>query len=323
MRFSTKTLLVLGFTLLGILLFAQKTDSLQTKAVAFVTDKFPSTRVLNVEVSSVSPYKFSHELENVDLPDNKIRDFKQVKANANFYFLKKKNWTITTSLNYKFTHFEVDQPQQFSPNVNDKNDFHYHSEAVTATHISKLWNKMAIYTASVSVDGNENHFERIRGLLTGSIMLKVTAQIKLLLGVAVIVDPSAQIPAIPIITYEHKFKNGWIADVILPKRLMMKKDVFENGRFSFGSEMDMTSFYLNQENRTYEYRQTEINTGIVYEHKFGDFIGTFKSGLRTIPTARVFDMKDNFNDYFYKATPKSSYYINFGISYNPFMKSKK
>ncbi|MGV0968369.1 MULTISPECIES: DUF6268 family outer membrane beta-barrel protein [Empedobacter] len=309
--------------LLSTLSFAQKKDSVQKRAVAFVADKFPFTRVLNVEYTNLTPYKFSQKLEdsNFNLPESKVKNFQQIKANANLYFFKKEKWTISTALNYKYTTANIDN---LSSTMNEtKQNFHYHSEAVTASHISKLWKKTAIYSATASVDGNENSFERFRGLLTGSIMITANERTKLLLGLAVIIDPSSQVPTFPIISYEHKFKNGWIADIILPKRVMMKKNVFNNGRFSLGSEMDVTSFYFDQSNKTFEFRQTEINSGVMYEHRIGDFIGTVKTGLRSIPTGRIFEKNESFNDYIYEYKPKSSFYFNFGISYNPFGNKKR
>ena len=89
--------------LLSTLSFAQKKDSVQKRAVAFVADKFPFTRVLNVEYTNLTPYKFSQKLEdsNFNLPESKVKNFQQIKANANLYFFKKEKWTISTALNYK------------------------------------------------------------------------------------------------------------------------------------------------------------------------------------------------------------------------------
>lgn len=315
-----KTVLLIIF--LPIYSFAQNKDSIQKRAVAFVADKFPSTRILNVEYTTLSPYDFKQKLDGRDLSENKMKNFQQIKANANFYFFKKEKWTISTSLNYKYTTLDAKDNNSNFGYLSEKNNFHYHSEAITASYISSLWNKMAIYTATFSVDGNEKSFERARGFLTGSLMLTANERTKLILGLAVIIDPSTQVPVFPVISYEHKFKNGWIADVILPKRVQLKKDVFSNGRIAFGSDMDISSFYMNKNNKTYEYRQTEINTGVTYEHKIGAFIGTVKTGVRSVPVARVFDKNDSFNNYLYQARPKSSFYINFGISYNPFGNKK-
>lgn len=301
-------------------IIAQKKDSIPQKVVAFVTDKFPQTRDLNIEFTQLTPYKFSPELYDADLPENKIKNYQQVKANANVYFIKNRKWILSTSLNYRFTHLESENEM---PLFNNEQNFHYHSEALSLTRFSKLFNKIAIYSATASVDGSEQHFERIRGMLTASLVLKATADTKMTVGLAVIIDPSSQVPAMPIFTYEHRFNNGWVADVILPKKVVMRKDVFKNGRLSLGTEMDGTNFYLYPDGKRYEFRQLEINSGAMYEHKLGNnLIGTLKAGLRATPSSRIFAKEDSFNDYIFDMNAKPSFYFNVGISYNPFGKPR-
>ena len=302
-------------------IIAQKKDSIPQKVVAFVTDKFPQTRDLNIEFTQLTPYKFSPELYDADLPENKIKDYQQVKANANVYFIKNRKWMLSTSLNYRFTHLESENEM---PLFNNEQNFHYHSEALSLTRFSKLFNKIAIYSATASVDGSEQHFERIRGMLTASLVLKATADTKMTVGLAVIIDPSSQVPAMPIFTYEHRFNNGWVADIILPKKVVMRKDVFKNGRLSLGTEMDGTNFYLYPDGKRYEFRQLEINSGAMYEHKLGNnLIGTLKAGLRATPSSRIFAKEDSFNDYIFDMNAKPSFYFNVGISYNPFGKPRQ
>ncbi len=301
-------------------IIAQKKDSIPQKVVVFVTDKFPQTRDLNVEFTQLTPYKFSPELYDADLPENKIKNYQQVKANANVYFIKNRKWMLSTSLNYRFTHLESENEM---PLFNNEQNFHYHSEALSLTRFSKLFNKIAIYSATASVDGSEQHFERIRGMLTASLVLKATADTKMTVGLAMIIDPSSQVPAMPIFTYEHRFNNGWVADIILPKKVVMRKDVFKNGRLSLGTEMDGTNFYLYPDGKRYEFRQLEINSGAMYEHKLGNnLIGTLKAGLRATPSSRIFAKEDSFKDYIFDMNAKPSFYFNVGISYNPFGKPR-
>ena len=77
-------------------IIAQKKDSIPQKVVAFVTDKFPQTRDLNVEFTQLTSYKFSPELYDADLPENKIKNYQQVKANANVYFIKNRKWILVS-----------------------------------------------------------------------------------------------------------------------------------------------------------------------------------------------------------------------------------
>jgi hypothetical protein len=302
---------------------AQKRDSIPQKVVAFVTDKFPQSRDFNLEFTQLTPYKYSSSLYGADQPDNKIKSFQQLKANANIYFFKHKKWILNAALNYRYTSMNAENNAFFFAEEKNKGDFHYHSEALSITHISKLFNKIAIYSATTSVDGSEQHFERVRGMLTGALILKADAKTKMTLGVAIFIDPSAQVPALPIFTYEHRFNNGWVADVILPKKIMVRKDVFSNGRISLGTEMDNTSFYLYRLDRRYEFRQLEINSGAIYEHNLGsNFIATLKTGVRVMPRARIFDKEESFKDYTLETTAKPSFYFNGGISYNPFARPR-
>jgi hypothetical protein len=321
MKTLRRVLIPLAIFPLKNIVYAQKRDSIPLKVRAFIADKFPQTRDLNIDFTQTAPYQFSSKLQGADLPDNKVKNFSQLKVNANIYFIKNKNWMLSTSLTYRYTAFNTKEPIVEGTNL--QNDFHYHSEALNLNYFSKLFNKTAIYTASASVDGSNKHFERLRGIVTASVILKATPKTKMIIGLAGFIDPSAQIPVLPIFTYENKFNNGWVLDVLLPKKVLIRKDIFANGRISLGTEMDNTSFYTYRNNRTYEFRQLEINSGAIYEHNLGgNFIGTFKTGIRAVPQARVFDKEESFKDYIFEAKYQPSFYFNVGISYNPFGKPR-
>jgi hypothetical protein len=313
---------LLPFTILPLKYVAQtqKKDSIPLKIRAFVADKFPQARDFNLEFTQTAPYKFTSTLQGNALPENKVKDFHQVKANANIYLVKSKKWLVNTSLNYRYTSMDLENSISNYP---EKKDFHYHSEGINASYYSRLFNKIAVYSASVSVDGSDQRFERIRGIVTGAIVLKANQTTKMTVGIAAFIDPSSQVPALPIFTYEQKFGNGWVADILLPKKILIRKNMFSNGRISFGTEMDNTSFYNYLSGKTYEYRQVEINSGAIYEHNLGgNFIGTLKTGIRATPNARVFEKQESFKDYIFEAKYKPSFYFNIGVSYNPFGKPK-
>ena len=297
--------------------YAQKKDSIPLKVRAFFADKIPQARNFNLEYTLVSPSSFSSQLKGKDLPDNKVKSFQQVKADANIYFIKNRSWLLSTALSYRYTSIRNENP--VIPGIETDENFHYHSEAINLTYFSRLLKKTAIYSASISTDGSDQHFERIRGLVTASLILKATPKIKMTLGLAGIIDPSTQIPVLPIFTYENRFNNGWVLDVLLPKKVLVRKDISSNGRVSLGTEMDNTSFYTYRKNNTYEFRQVALNSGVIYEHNLGgNFIGTFKTGLRANINSRAFNKQESFNDYIWKGTYKPSLYFNAGISYNPF-----
>ena len=321
MKTLRRVLVPLAILPLKNITYAQKKDSIPLKVRAFFADKIPQARNFNVEYTFVTPSSFSSQLQGQDLPDNKIKSFQQMKADANIYFIKNRSWLLSTALSYRFTSISNENP--VIPGIGSEENFHYHSEAINLSYFSRLFKKTAIYSASISADGSDQHFERIRGLVTASLILKVTPKTKMTLGLAGIIDPSTQIPVLPIFTYENKFNNGWMLDVLLPKKVLIRKDISSDGRISLGTEMDNTSFYTYHNNNTYEFRQSVLNSGAIYEHNLGgNFIGTFKTGLRTNINSRAFNKQDSFNDYIWKGNYKPSFYFNVGISYNPFERKR-
>jgi len=309
--------------------FAQKKDSLSDKVTAYVADKFPATRVFNVEYNQISPYQYSSKLLGTNLPENKVENLYQIKINANINIIRKKNWMLGTAFNYRYLYAttEINAPNS-SIKGNVENEYHYHSTSLNFTYFSKLFNKTVIYSNNLIVDGSEKHFERIKGLLTGTMILKANAQTKIMVGLVVNIDPSSQVLVFPTFTYEHKFKNNWVMDMVLPQRILMKKEVLGNGRISLGSELNINSFYLyafnGNNDRKYEFRQAEINTGITYEHFLGgSFIATFKTGMKNIPNGRLFDKNETPRSYIFEVKPQATFYLNLGISFNPFAKNNK
>ncbi len=321
MKILRRALVPLAILPLKNMTYAQKKDSIPLKVRAFFADKIPQARNFNAEYTFVTPSSFSSRLQGQDLPDNRAKSFQQMKADANIYFIKKRNWLLSTSLNYHYT--SIRNENSVIPGTETEENFHYHSESVNLSYFSRLFKKTAIYSASISADGSDQHFERLRGLVTASLVLKATPKTKMSIGLAGIIDPSAQIPVLPVFAYENRFNSGWVLDILLPKKVLVRKDVSSNGRLSLGTEMDNTSFYTYRNNNTYEFRQVALNSGVIYEHNLGgNFIGTFKTGLRANINSRAFNKQDSFNDYLWKGTYKPSFYFNAGISYNPFERKR-
>lgn len=293
--------------------------------MAYIAEKFPITRVLNIEYNQITPYNFSSQLRGQELPESKVKNSYRAKISANINLVTAQKFVLSTNLNYRYISAitEINDPAG-SPYFGNKEDYHYHSESLSLTYFSKLFNKMMIYSASVSVDGSEQHFERLRGIATATIVLKANAKTKMTVGLLVAIDPSVQSPVIPTFTYEHKFNHGLIADVILPKSIYLRKRMGENGRLSVGSELDGASVYLyniDHTDKKYEFRQVEINTGLMYEHYLGNsFVATVKGGAKSMVVSRAFEKSESFGSYIFKAQPQTTFYVSAGLSFDPFIK---
>lgn len=318
-------LTLLATVIINTVYLSQKKDSTSTKTMAYIAEKFPITRVLNIEYNQLTPYAFSSKLRGQELPEAKVRDFYKAKMSANINLITKQKWVLGTNLNYRYLSIKTDtKDPAHKVNFGSREDHHYHSESLNLTYFSKLFNKMMIYSASASVDGSEQHFERLRGVATATMVLKADAKTKMTAGLLVAIDPTVQTPVIPVFTYEHKFSNGFIADIILPKSVYLRKKITENSRLSIGSELDVTSFYLyniDNANKKYEFRQIEINSGLMYEHYLGNsFVATFKGGAKGMMRSRVFEKSASYGSYIFQAKPQAAFYMNVGLSFDPFIK---
>lgn len=311
--------------------FSQTRDSIprgdsagiQRRAMAFAADKFAIARPLNIEFTYAAPYSYTSDREGKSFQGGKVTGFSQMKVSSNINFVKKKSWTLGATLGYRYTVAGADIFDPFTGGAKSvDNDFHYLFSSVNFSYFSTLFNKRVIYASSLLVDGSDKHIERVKGLITGTMILKANQRTKMMAGILVNIDPSAQTPLLPTFSYEHKFNNGFVADIILPKSLYLRKYLHPNARISLGSEIDRTSFYLYNIDGTdqrYEYRQLDINSGLTFEQVIvRQFVFTLKTGMRLTTSGRLFRKEDSFGDPVFETRPDPAYYINVGISFNPF-----
>lgn len=333
MKTIAKGVLLISILTFSLTSFSQKRDTMQItskdttnmarRAISFTADKISSLRPITLEFSYASPYNFWAERNGRSLPESKANKFDQFKMTINYNFLKKRTWMLGFSAGYRLTSAEASLPiiATGDNKIIDK-DFHYLYSSLNFTYFSTLFKKKVIYTSSVFVDGSEQHMERIKGLITGTMVLKANQRTKLMVGLLLSIDPSIQIPILPTFTYEHKFKNGFILDILLPRNVYIRKFVFNrNGRISFGTDLDRTSVYLyniDGTNQKYEYRHVDLNNGFLYEHALGEFIITAKTGIKWTPEGRIFRKQDAFSNPVYENKPDPTFYFNAGISFNPF-----
>ncbi|MGJ1433015.1 DUF6268 family outer membrane beta-barrel protein [Sphingobacterium spiritivorum] len=334
MNISIRILLFFSSSVSITTVFAQSADSVSKNAqitkltLAYAALKFTELRPFNAEYSYLTPYNYSSQIAAENLPDRKMTNFSQARVGVNLNLIKKQKWALGTTVGYRYI---MAESELIHPSGSDKaiqkDEYQSHFTSLNLAYFARLWNKMTIFSSSVMVDGSEKDLERVRGLVTGTMILKANRQTKMAVGLLWNIDPSAQIPIIPTFLYEHEFDNGFIADINLPRNLMLRKHVFRKGRVSVGAELDGTSFYLYNIDGTsqkYQYSQMDINSGFVYEHLLGNyFIIAAKTGARIVPTARVFEKEKSFDDYIFKTKPDPAFYFNIGLSFNPFSKIKR
>ncbi len=305
----------------------QDTTNMRRNTLDYASRQFAIIRPFNIEFSQVAPYRYTPKQDDLSLPESKVSTYHQVKANANLYFLAKKKLIIGATFSYRYISADNDLTVPSSGLVKTvKDDFTYHSTSLNFTYVSKIFNKPIVFNSSLIVDGSGKHFERLKGLAIGTIVLKADTRTKLMAGILLNVDPSTQLPLLPMITYERILYNGILLDLMMPKQLLVRKQVFRRGRISLGTELDRNGFYLYDDkgqlpSQKYEYRQIELDNGLIYEHLIGDYlILTARTGAKWIAMSRLFEKEKTFNTAWLETAAKPTAYFNVGISFNPFAK---
>jgi len=331
-----RIIIVLLITFISTYAIAQQSqDSLRQKAIMSMKEKFPETRIFNVEYNQSMDRKFSSQLFGQDFQEGTIKNQRNITVSANIPVYKTQRWSFTSSLFYQFNEFEFDNIENPSSlpffERNGVVGFHNFSAAISSTYFSMLFNKPVIFNASIIGDSNKESLGRgrFKGILGFSFILKQTERTTITLGALGFIDPSSQIPFIPTFSYNHHFRNSkWELDFILPQRLLVRRQVGENSRLSFGTTLGVSEFYIDSNNQSYgnmfAYSQIELKTGVIYEHRINKYlIGTFQGGIQNFISNKATVKGEPAQDFIYENDQDVTGYFQIGFSIDPFAKKKK
>ncbi len=312
-------------------------DSLQQKTAQQPKERFLETNLINFEVSESLDRNFSSELEGLELSDGKITNQKNYILSTNIPVYKKDGWELSTSLSYQFNQFNFQNiknnyPYETSPIVFEQNgilDFHYFSTELTATYFTTLFNKIPIiYNASILVDASDKRLGRVKGSLGFTLLVKGTDRTIIGIGAIGNIDVSTQTPILPVFLFKHAFKNPkWELIVLLPRKVFLRKSTGNNGRLSLGGTLGSSVFYVNSNNPLlddlFEYNQLELKAGLLYEHRFNDFlIGRIQGGVNNVFNSILLEKGSSAGNYIYKNTQNAAAYFKVGLSIDPFANKK-
>lgn len=308
-------------------------DTAKNKSSRRFKEKFPNTRFLNLEYSQSFNRDFHSRLLEEKYMEGEIKNQFNFIASTNIPVYTKNALSITASGRYQYNRFDFSNLEPITNiQVFEKEgsiEHHYFTTAVSATYFSSLFNKPILYNATLFIDGNDNGFERVKGMLGFSFILKRTASTTMTLGGIALLDVTSQIPLLPTFSYSHKFNNSkWELDFILPQRLLFRRIVGNNSRLSLGSTFGVTGFYTNVYSpglpKLNEYSQLEIKSGVIYEHRFNHFlIGTLRGGIQNFVSNKLTEKGERSNKFIYKNTQDPTGYFQVGISIDPFVSRMK
>lgn len=307
-----------------------KLQKVQDSVRKLIADKFPRTRTFDLQYRAYAPSDFDSELDDKPYVKGRITDHQQWKFVTNLTLVQKQRWNLTANVDYRFESFNIKNPELLSTAVgpfSENGQYHYIGATLGGMYYATLFKKPIVYIAGLTVDGSHKDVERIKGTIGATLLLKRTERTVIGLGLVVLIDPASPVPAAPVFTVDHRFRNSeWSLDLILPQRLLFKRPVFSNARISIGTELSGDGFYMYANNPNYadvyDFRQLELRSGLTYEHCiYPGFVAYAKTGMANMFNMRVSERGKNTNDYILSASQKPTGYLSFGLSYN--LPSKK
>ncbi len=284
-----------------------------------LSERIELTQPLSIQLTQLGSYKCISDKYGYSMPDMQVNQFFQAKIKANLNIMRSRRYALNSILGYSYISGKISNIHNA---LVERNEYNYLYTGVSFTYFSVLLNKIMVYNSTVIVDGSEKRIERVKGLLSGTMVLKADKDTRMTVGVIINIDPLTNMPILPTFSYKHIFKNGFETDIVLPQSIYLRRKLFQKGRISLGAEMDQTTFYLyNVEGvkQACQYGQLNINAVLAYEQLLNDRVSfSVKSGIRQAEFGRIIKKNSSYSRPISKIEYDPAFYVNVGISFRPF-----
>lgn len=322
------------FPLLFLLLFSYaeaqgQTDSLGHLAKKYVIRNFPAIRTLDIQYEQNTSSDYTLKWKGKSFEKGTVGHLSKLKLSSTLPVYKTKRLAIYGNLRYNYYTFDADHPGISSPNGSPlfpdrENDFHYWEISANATYRARLFKKPVVYTVNVAGDGSEKGFEKVRGLMVATMVVKRTPSTVISVGLIAMLNTGSIYPVLPVFTYWHKFGDSpWVLDIGGPGYAYFRRSFTKNDRFSVGVSMNNEHFYIRTKSdllpKTCYFSKNELKTGIMYEYQWGKHLClTARAGGITSFRSRLFDKKRINRKPYVAYTQHINAFFNLGLSCNLF-----
>lgn len=325
MRKISKLLIVLVLTSLSTEVLTAQSDSIKIKAGRIISNRFPSTRTVNIEYEYVAPLNSTTKTHDGALIEKgRLANQNRVKLDVNIPFLRLQKWVFTGSLRYRYNYFDIDRVSDASTEFSSAD--HDHSQegntyavSLNSTYVSRVFDKPLIFNMSLNSDFSQDGFERITGMALASVVLKRSEKMAFTVGVFALIDPMIHYPVLPLIGLEYKLPHAWSISIAAPQYAYLRKTFSKNNRLSIGTNITSDTYYLRlgDPEHSYRYNKAEIKTGLVYEHYVSEkFILTARGGMVNALKGTLNRRSESYNKYIIKTNQDAGLFFNLGVSYN-------
>lgn len=236
---------------------------------------------------------------------------------------------LTASFSFFHQHLSVMTGKQYMPDSHRIPDTSVTKLTVGLSasyqRVDSLFGRRVIYTGSLSVLADDYRFAQKVSFIGGMIFqLKQTRNTNISLGMLLNIDPSVDIPVLPLFIYWHKFKNDVELDINLPQRLLVRKALSKRSWVYFGTSMaGSVSFFRFSHTvlpADVSFSSVDLKTGPGVDFRLNKLlmIGA-NTGVLTPITSRQFERNESSNKYFLSNRISTIPYLNVTVSLLPFL----
>jgi hypothetical protein len=188
-----------------------------------------------------------------------------------------------------------------------------------------LFGKPVFYIANVSGLTNEaSSIKKLSFMGSAILMLKYTPVTRFSAGLILNIDPSLNVPVIPIVSYWHKFHNKIELSVGVPTGLALRRAMTNNLWLNLGTTVSGSVAFLDLDYpnipRDVNYTTLDLKNGLGLEYRLAKkFMVGVNGGILMPLNARAFELNKSSKDYFLDNKLAKTPYINFTFSVLPFL----
>ncbi|RAJ33090.1 DUF6268 family outer membrane beta-barrel protein [Pedobacter cryoconitis] len=305
------------------------TDSLTMEGLSAFAMRYPQLRQAYFATDFIGKADVKAELNGKDLYEGKM-NMTRIRSNFNVPI---SNWgknVVTGTIGYQQQHFKTTEIKSYDPRFSTADLSETKSTVSLSASFGRsdsIFNKLIFYGLGISgVTDELSSIKRLNYIGSISVPIKRNETSALTIGLVVIIDPSAIIPAVPIVSYWHKYKASNVELFIdFPSRVVLRKQFTKKTWATVGSELGGSLLFFNLDQpslpRNSIYTNAEVRTGLTFEYLVTKkLILGMSGGLFTTTPSRMFDRNDKPDDYFFKAKNGSAPYLTFSVSFLPFLK---
>jgi hypothetical protein len=309
---------------------AQVADTLEKKFRAAIVARFPQRRNFDLQYEQFSTTNYESDLLDEPFERGTVSSQRRLKFAMNLPVVRGENWNLYATGRYKFDSFSISDVTHTGPYaaypLSRSVDYQYFSTGATANIFSKLFKKSVIYTLNAVADGSDKGYERVKGNIAATMILRRTKNTTITAGFVAFLDPSSPFVALPSFSYIHQFENSpWMIDFVLPRQAYLRRTIGSLGRLSLGTELENESLYIDLNypgfTNPYDFRRVELKTGAIFEYCVAkNTIATLRAGMANFLISKAMEKGASSSEYVLEQKPDVTGFINIGISFNPFEK---